>query len=472
MESPPPRIYNLFPRLVGPMPLWLEHARRAKDMGFDWLLLNPIHYPGFSGSCYAIKDPRRVDPLLLPEGHPDRHYEDKLRGDGGMELLARTLAAIRALGIRPMLDLVLNHTARDAFLVREHPDWYRRDAQGRVESPSAIDPADARRVTVWGDLAELDHRSAGLLDYCVQQVESALALGFEGFRCDAAYKVPGTTWARLLQAARRRFPGVLFLAETLGARLEEVAALRDSGLEYHFNSSKYWAFDRGWALQQQRDHGAFLRSVSFPESHDTPRLWVETGGNAAVQRQRYAFAAAFASGVLAPIGFEYGFARRLDVVETRPENWEKPQVDLRDFIRRVHEVCWSTEAFLGEEVEACTPLDGATLLLERGTNPERRSAMTERRDAVTERRDVVMEHREVPVTPRRAATNAFIALNKDWRSSQTLALPQAARGRQVLRVCRDEASPSVGESKAAMAAGDETAGAVLALAPAEIVYLV
>ncbi|HZM15160.1 MAG TPA: hypothetical protein VFE28_04085 [Candidatus Krumholzibacteria bacterium] len=98
--------------------------------------------------------------------------------------------------------------------------------------------------------------------------------------------------------------------------------------------------------------------------------------------------------------------------------------------------------------------------------------MTERRDAVTERRDVVMEHREVPVTPRRAAPNAFIALNKDWRSPQTLALPQAARGRRVLRVCRDEAGQSVEASKAAMAAGDETAGAVLALAPAEIVYLV
>ena len=472
MESPPPRIYNLFPRLVGPMPLWPEHARRAKDMGFDWLLLNPIHYPGFSGSCYAIKDPRRVDPLLLPEGHPDRHYEDRLRGDGGMELLARTLAAIRALGIRPMLDLVLNHTARDAFLVREHPEWYRRDAQGRVESPSAIDPADARRVTVWGDLAELDHGSAGLLDYCVQQVENALMLGFEGFRCDAAYKVPATTWARLLQVARQRCPGVLFLAETLGARLEEVAALRDSGLEYHFNSSKYWAFDRGWCLQQQRDHGAFLRSVSFPESHDTPRLWAESRGNAAVQRQRYAFAAAFASGVLAPIGFEYGFARRLDVVETRPEHWEKPQVDLTAFIRRVHDVCWSTEAFFGEEVEACTPLDGTTLLLERrGARAGPRDAMTEPRGAMTEPRNGMSDRRDVVAAPRRPLS-AFIALNKDWRSPQTLALPQAARGRRVLRVCRDEAGQSVGESQAAIAAGDETAGAVLALAPAEIVYLV
>ena len=49
-----------------------------------------------------------------------------------------------------MMDLVLNHTARDSRIVQEHPGWYARDAQGEIRSPSAIDPADARNITVWG----------------------------------------------------------------------------------------------------------------------------------------------------------------------------------------------------------------------------------------------------------------------------------------------------------------------------------
>jgi starch synthase (maltosyl-transferring) len=398
-------------------------------MGFDWLLLNPIHYPGFSGSCYAVKDDERVDPVLLPGGHPDKHYEEAIRADGGMELLAATLQEIRALGMRPMLDLVLNHTSRDARLVQAHPEWYVRDAQGNVQSPSAIDPADARRVTVWGDLAELDHAGSpdaeGLRAHWCARVERWLDLGFEGFRCDAAYKVPAASWSSLLAAARRRNPDVLFLAETLGARLEAVRALRDSGLPYHFNSSKYWNFTDAWCLKQQRDHAAFLRSVSFPESHDTPRLWAETGGRAAVQRQRYAFAAAFAGGVLLPVGYEYGFQRRLHVVETRPEHWEAPAVDLTTFIARVNDICRRTPAFCTEAVEALTALDGPTLLLER----------------------------------RASGSNAFIAVNKDWESPQNLVLPAAARGRQVLRVCRDGAS------------ADESSGATLDLDPAGVAYI-
>ncbi len=31
------RLYNLFPRLAGAIPKWLEHCRRAKEMGFNWI---------------------------------------------------------------------------------------------------------------------------------------------------------------------------------------------------------------------------------------------------------------------------------------------------------------------------------------------------------------------------------------------------------------------------------------------------
>ena len=63
-----PLIYNLFPRLVGPTTRWAEQVRAARAMEFNWLYLNPWHYPGFSGSLYAPKELWRLNPLFLPAG--------------------------------------------------------------------------------------------------------------------------------------------------------------------------------------------------------------------------------------------------------------------------------------------------------------------------------------------------------------------------------------------------------------------
>ena len=423
-------IYNLFPRLAGDARTWPEHAERARAMGFDWLYLNPIHFPGFSGSCYAVADYARVDPVGLPEGHPDKHYDSKVTGDGGRAILREALVRIRNLGLRPIMDLVINHTAGDSPLVRTHPEWYAREADGSIRSPSAIDPADARRVTVWGDLAEVDNHASrdrdGLWDFWTRLVEDSVRLGFRGFRCDAAYKVPAPLWARLRATARALDPEVAFFGETLGARWEEIAALWEARFDFVFNSSKWWAFDAPWCLEQQAAQPDHVRSVSFPESHDTPRLWAETRGNAAVQRQRYALAAGFASGVMMPVGYEYGFTRPIDVVHTRPESWEASAVDLSEFVTRVNAARRRYPALAAERVHAVGGLDRPVLLLAKeGGN--------------------------------RAA---HVAVNKDWQAPQRLELPEAVRGARVLRVCRQGASD------------DEQAGAAIELDAAEVVYLV
>jgi len=425
-----PHIYNLFPRLAGDTETWPAHAVRARALGFDWLYLNPIHFPGFSGSCYAVKDYWRIDPLLLPDGHPDKHWDEPVRGDGGVAVIRDTLAAVRRAGLQPIMDLVLNHTAHDSDLVRQHPDWFVRDAAGNIQSPSAIDPADARNVTVWGDLAEIDNAASTDRDALWTHWEDLVAwgvdLGFVGFRCDAAYKVPAALWRRLIAAARAREPEALFFGETLGARLEEVEALHDSGLHFVFNSSKWWNFDAPWCLEQQRSQLPGLRSVSFAESHDTPRLWQESGGDAKIQRQRYAFAAAFATGVMMPAGYEFGFERRIDVVTTRASDWEAPNVDLMPFVGRVHAVRRQYPGLATEANEALGALDRPVLLLEKRQDP----------------------------------FLAWVAINKDRESPQSIDVPAEARGHRVLRVCTDGAPT------------DEMAGAVLELDPAEVVYIV
>jgi starch synthase (maltosyl-transferring) len=401
-----PRIYNLFPRLVGPTTRWAEHARRAAEMGFDWLYLNPWHYPGFSGSLYAVKEYDRLNPLFVPPG------ADPL----SLDPLAKALAEISALGVRPMMDLVVNHTAKDSELVRLHPEWYVW-GEGGVHSPFVRDPDDPSKVTVWGDLAEIDNLTLkgrdALWSFWGDVVRDGVEMGFAGFRCDAAYKVPPELWRYLIGVAREVDPEVVFFAETLGAPVEDVAALAGAGFDFFFNSSKWWSFSEEWALEQ---HEAFRRvapSVAFPESHDTARLAAETGGDEAVQRQRYAFAAAFSAGVMIPVGYELGFRRQMNVVETMPTDWERRSMDLRDFIARVNRLKAAHPVLRGEGVlRAPLGIHGDTLLL----------------------------HRRAADTP--GAAQGWIVINKVWAEERDVPLAQAAPeaydgNHRLFRVCRD-----------------------------------
>jgi starch synthase (maltosyl-transferring) len=294
----PPLLYNLFPRLVGPIPRWQEHAERAREMGFDWLYLNPWHYPGFSGSLYAPKEFRRINPLFLPDGG-DEH---------DLGILREALRRMKEIGIRPMMDLVVNHTSKDSPLIDEHPGWYVRDEHGEVVSPWVADPDDPDNITVWGDLAEIDNWSAAkatehpqdakhwsaakatehpqdakhegspdrdrLWAYWAELVRDSLELGFEGFRCDAAYKVPAELWRLLIEEAHRINPEAEFFAETLGAPAEDIRALADAGFDYFFNSSKWWDFREPWALEQHEEF-RLSRPPSPFRSRTTPRGWQE-----------------------------------------------------------------------------------------------------------------------------------------------------------------------------------------------------
>src|SRR5205814_2219540 len=81
-----------------------------------------------------------------------------------------------------------------------------------------------------------------------------------------------------------------------------------------------------WLLEQYEQFRHIAPSIGFPESHDTERLVTElvTAGFPeheieAHYRQAYALAAAFSTGVMMPMGFEYGWARRLAVVASGEE---------------------------------------------------------------------------------------------------------------------------------------------------------
>jgi starch synthase (maltosyl-transferring) len=331
-----PRIYNLFPSLVGPIDRWRAELPRISRMGFDWIFLNPFHEAGFSGSLYAVKDYYRLNPIFAAGEAP---ADDQLRG---------FIEAATGHGLQVMMDLVINHTSKDAGLVATHPGWFHREPGGEVRSPRAVDPDDPTKFTVWGDLAEIDYalrpEREEIVSYFTNLAVHFAELGFKGFRCDAAYKVPAEVWARLMDRVREVDPEATFFAETLGCKTEEIFALAPAGFDFIFKSSKWWDFRAPWLLEQYDRFRAFAPSIAFPESHDTPRLADDLAGQGIVDRkaieaayrQRYLFAALFSTGVMMPMGYEYGWRRKLDVVMTRPGDQETARFDLTSFIAEVN----------------------------------------------------------------------------------------------------------------------------------------
>ena len=311
------RLYNLFPPLAGTLPEAAASFPRIAALGFDWVYLNPVHLTGGSRSLYAIASYDEIDPRFT--SGPDRSLEANLP--------ALTTPARQA-GLQVMLDLVINHTSDNHPFTNEKPHWYARDAGGRILSPSAIDPAGGEGA-VWGDLAELDYHGSGkdeIVAYFTGYIKRLIKLGIQGFRCDAAYKVPADAWRALIKAARDIDPQVVFAAETLGCRLDEIEGLRGVGFDYLFNSSKWWDLKAPWAVEQNDLFSTIAPSISFPESHDTARVAAEMGHlDPALRRRyavlRYAVAVCFSGGVMMPAGYEYGFTRPLHVVDTTPEDW-------------------------------------------------------------------------------------------------------------------------------------------------------
>lgn len=329
-------IYNVFQRLLGHIENWYQYVDHAADMQFNTIYINPFHYPGFSGSLYAPKNYYEFNPLFM-----DRQ--------NGVHELQKFCIYVHEKGMKIVMDLIINHTAVDADLVKEHPDWYQRNADGSIRNPQAMDPADARNITVWGDLAEIDNEHSSdreaLWLYWERLIEYYMNVGFDGFRCDAAYQVPAELWSRLIGVAKKNNSDVLFVAETLGCKEDAIERLARVGFDYVYNSTKWWNFRDDWCMKQYEMSSRYAASLSFPETHDTARLFAEVHGSVRAMKMRYQFAAFFSKAVMMPLGFEYGFKQRVDVVRTQPQDWEEAAIDICDFIADVHTVKKTYQVF-------------------------------------------------------------------------------------------------------------------------------
>lgn len=329
-NSTTPFIYNIFPTLLGECDKWLPHVERAVEMGFNWIFINPIHLTGASGSLYAIRDYFYFNPAFFPF---DTFDAQKGR-------LTRFVSECREMGAEVMVDLVINHTAYDNPLTRDHRDWYQTNPDGSIKNPGCKDDNAPGGYTVWGDLNEIDNQHSAdrnnLWEYWWKVVEMYLACGVRGFRCDAAYQIPNDLWKMLIERAKAKYPEAKFFAESLGCPVDQTIGLAKAGHDFVFNSGKWWDYRADWFTDQLRMGQGQVASICFPESHDTMRLADEWHKDVDRIKQHYMMTTLISSGVLILIGFEYGFVKKPHVVTTQPHDYEGANYDLTDYIREVN----------------------------------------------------------------------------------------------------------------------------------------
>ncbi|HEX2957895.1 MAG TPA: alpha-amylase family glycosyl hydrolase [Chitinispirillaceae bacterium] len=327
-----PVIYNLFPRHFKSIHDWKTILPHVTKMGFTDIFVNPFHETGFSGSLYSVKNYYRLNPLFLDKGDDPSDAAP----------LAEFIESCNDEELGVIMDLVVNHTAIDADLIKEHPQWYKYDKSGKIMNPFAIDPANPSNVTVWGDLAIIDNEAStqkeSLWKYWDEMIAYYQKMGIYGFRCDAAYQVPAPLWKYLISAAKKRNRATIFYAETLGCTLEQIKALADVGFDYLFNSSKWWNFDQPWALEQHEQNKAIAPSISFPESHDTQRLASEMPGSIDVQKCRYAFASLFSQGIMMTMGYEHGVTVPMNVVNGKPDDVKGGKWDISEWVAQINKL--------------------------------------------------------------------------------------------------------------------------------------
>lgn len=155
-----------------------------RDMGVTVLWLLPIHPVGVKnrkgslGSPYAVRDYYGINPEF-----------------GTMEEFRSLLAAAHAHGMSLIIDLVANHTSWDSELIIRHPEWFSRDAKGRIVPPNED----------WTDVADLDYSRPELREYMIEMMCWWVGtIGIDGFRCDVAELVPTEFW----NEARRRLDAI------------------------------------------------------------------------------------------------------------------------------------------------------------------------------------------------------------------------------------------------------------------------
>jgi len=233
-------IYTLYPEIFSPQGNFAgvtAQLPRLKSMGITdvWVMpVTPIGHsiPGHGAfdSPYCVNNFYGVNPSY---GTPaDLHT---------------LITKAHALGMRVLLDEVLNHTSWDNPLITQHPEFYIH-TDGNPKNPASI-----KQAFNYSDVAQLNYANPELRAYMTKMLQYWITeYKVDGFRFDSANNpdgpgrmIPADFWQELGNALRQTKPNVLLLEE---------GETPDLAL-------KPFALDYAWRMYDPGGHGA-LKSAS------------------------------------------------------------------------------------------------------------------------------------------------------------------------------------------------------------------
>lgn len=278
--------------------------RRLKELGADILWLMPIHdignknRKGKFGSPYSVKD-----------------YYSINKDFGTAEDLKSLVNAAHKLGMKVIIDIVINHTSWDSKLILEHPEWFSKDSKGNILPP----------VADWWDVADLNYDLPEVQAYMTTMLSWWIReFDLDGFRCDVAEMVPNTFWKSAISEVQKVKP-TFWLAEGSTPELHMAG----------FHATYSWnVYDKLLPIFTAKDSaGVIYRMLSnekleypkqalrlrFSENHDKYPQQTVFG-------ERESQVATFLTWMLPGIpmiynGMEVGNKTRLDLFEKIPVNW-------------------------------------------------------------------------------------------------------------------------------------------------------
>jgi len=197
---------------------------------------------GMNNPCnpYRMKDFYHVD----PEYGTDQDLKD-------------FVAAAHALKMRVMLDMVYLHCGPKAVFLKDHPDFIKRDKEGKPVNAAWAFPG-------------LDYANPELREYMWKNMEWWIRdFDVDGFRCDVADGVPLDFWETGRERIEKIRPDVGMLAE--GTKKEN--QLKAFDLCYGWGKA-FKTFDNAAAVRQQWETARKDRPINgakfvrFIDNHD------------------------------------------------------------------------------------------------------------------------------------------------------------------------------------------------------------
>ncbi|AXV14607.1 DUF3416 domain-containing protein [Neorhizobium sp. SOG26] len=284
LSQVPPQIYYVHPLMLRGMEAWRELFAHVRDLGFDTVLSAPLYQRGRNASVFVTRDFDRLDPEL---GLGD-NIEDGIRS---------LVEAARAANVKLMFDLVVDQVATD-------------DAHPR---PVVADPRkppqenESRRIDFMQESRHIEDWH-GRLKWLTR-------LGISGFRCMGIGRIAPEAWYALIASTRSAAPETTFIAWTPGTAFEDRKALQGAGFDGSFSSFAWWNLEERWIMDEYQIQRELGYQITFPEAPFAKRLAHGTDSCEVLERKAVRalrLASTFASGLMIPMGFEFGAAVPLD----------------------------------------------------------------------------------------------------------------------------------------------------------------